>query len=130
MVGVKAASLQAAGGAPCAPPGQLSTAVLFIPPNAPAPPPRQVGILVNNAGQYFDLPSRLEQLSLEFLRGHVGINSLAPTLVRRDAAAPAWQALACCPPAGTVDSAAGSPRPAAALALPAPRSSARWCYRA
>lgn len=36
---------------------------------------------MNNAGQYFDLPCRLEELTPQFLAGHVGINALAPTLL-------------------------------------------------
>lgn len=42
----------------------------------------QVGILLNNAGAFYEHPDYLETLGSDWIQGHLWINCLAPTMVR------------------------------------------------
>ena len=50
---------------------------------AAAPLPTQIGILLNNAGAFYEHPDYLETLGQEWIQEHLWINCLAPTMVRK-----------------------------------------------
>lgn len=49
----------------------------------PYPAALQVGILLNNAGAFYEHPDYMETLDGKWVEGHLWINCLAPTMVRQ-----------------------------------------------